>query len=88
MRIDIDVSDAKYRDLQQLMQETGLQTTTDLLNNALTLFQWAVSEAQSGRTVASVDEANNRYKELTMPSLAFAAQRVRAVPAKAATAAF
>jgi hypothetical protein len=51
------------------MQQTDTHTKKDLLNDALTLFEWAVNERIAGRMIASVDEGQQRYKEVVMPSL-------------------
>jgi hypothetical protein len=75
MRIQLELPENRVRELEKLMEETGLATKKDLLNHALGLFQWAVRERRSGRMIASVDEEHNRYKEVTMPSLEQAAER-------------
>jgi len=54
------------------MREAGITTKKDLLNNAVTLFEWAVNEKRNGNIIASIDEQNNKVKEVVMPSLAFA----------------
>jgi hypothetical protein len=33
------------------------------------LLEWAISERRAGRTIVSVDEKKNRYKEVLMPIL-------------------
>ena len=75
VRIQLELPEDRIEELNTLMSETAITTRTDLLNDALTLFQWAVRERQAGRMIASVDEGNQRYKELTMPSLERAASR-------------
>jgi hypothetical protein len=75
VRIQFELPEEKVKELEALMREANIATRKDLFNNALTLFEWAVQETQSGRTIASVDEENKKYKELVMPSLmAVAAQ--------------
>jgi hypothetical protein len=69
MRIQLELPEERVRELEQLMSQTGTSTKKDLLNDALTLFEWAVRERQAGRSIASVDEQNQRYKEVVMPSL-------------------
>lgn len=76
-RIQFELPEARVQELEGLMRETGISTKKDLLNDALTLFQWAVRERQAGRKIASVDETNQRYKELAMPSLEAAANIAR-----------
>lgn len=69
VRIQFDLPEEKVRELEALMRETNIATRRDLFNNALTLFEWAIQERQSGRSIASVDEHNKKYKELVMPAL-------------------
>lgn len=48
---------------------TGLDRPEDLLNYALTLICWAAKEAGTGRVIASLNETNGKYRELSMPFL-------------------
>ena len=60
--------------LDQLARESGV-TKKDIINNALTLLEWAIDEVKAGRSIASIDAQENRYKELVLPLLRdFAAQ--------------
>jgi hypothetical protein len=68
-RFQIDMPDHKIKALQQLMEDCGLATKKDLVNNALTLFQWAVDEKKHGNTIAAIDRQTKVYRELQMPSL-------------------
>jgi metal-responsive CopG/Arc/MetJ family transcriptional regulator len=77
-RIQLELPEDRVRELDELMDQTGLSTRKDLLNQALTLFKWALRERQAGRMIASVDEAQNRYKELSMPALETGAARSHA----------
>ena len=69
IRIQIEVTDEQNARLEAMMAETGVKTKKDLLNNALSLLEWAVAETRSGRVIASVDDEHKRYKELVMPIL-------------------
>jgi len=40
------------------------------------LLKWAVGSVKSGRTIASIDESNGKYRELEMPILSHAASLV------------
>ncbi len=73
LRIQIDVSPQKLAELEELMRLCGITTKKDLINNALTLLQWAVRQVRNGRTIASIDEKEGRYRELEMPILSAAA---------------
>ena len=67
-RLQFLVPAARVKELDDLIKRTGLTTRTELINNALTLFEWAVRERESGRIIASVDEQAQKYKEVELPS--------------------
>jgi hypothetical protein len=54
---------------RQLMNDTGLRTNQEMLNEALTLLSWAVKETKDGKNVAAVDEANKAYRAVYMTAL-------------------
>jgi predicted DNA-binding protein len=54
--------------LDELAEQVGV-TKREIINNALTLFDWAVEEVKAGKTIASVDEEEKRFKELLLPLL-------------------
>ena len=72
-RIQFELTEEQLTELESLMQLSGTRTKKDLLNNALTLLEWALNEKKKGRIIASVDEKEQKYKELVMPILAVAA---------------
>jgi len=67
MRLNIELPETRVDELKLLMNKLGVETYKDLFNNALTLLEWTVSEVAVGRSIASVDEATNKYRELAMP---------------------
>jgi hypothetical protein len=69
MRIQFDVPEPMLDHLKTLMRTIGVETYKDLINNALTLLDWTVSEVQAGREIAAVDEQAQKYRELAMPIL-------------------
>jgi hypothetical protein len=69
LRVEAEIPDEQHRRLEALMEEAGIKTMKDLLNNALTLLEWSLKETRSGRIIASVDESNRQYKQLGMPIL-------------------
>lgn len=75
VRIQFELPEEKVKELEALMQEARISTRKDLFNNALTLFEWAIEERRAGRSIASVDEQNKKYKELVMPALAAVAPK-------------
>ena len=49
------------------MKFANIRTKKELLNNALTFFEWALREVQKGHSIAAVDEQGQKYREITMP---------------------
>ena len=74
-RIQFELSREKNEELEALMKRTGIRTKKDLINNALTIFEWAVNERARGRIIASVDEEEKKYKEILMPVLEHVARK-------------
>ena len=72
VRIQFELTKEKADELDGLMKETGVQTKKELFNNALTILKWAVRETKKGNSIASVDEAHRKYRELQMPILSHA----------------
>jgi len=66
-KITFELPEEKLRELEALMSECGVRTKKDLLNNALTLLEWAINEKKTGSAIASIDEKEKKYKEITMP---------------------
>jgi hypothetical protein len=77
-RIQIDLSEEGYNQLELLIKECGFATKREFFDNAISLMKWAASKARSGRSIASVDEKQKQYNELEMPFL----QRIREKAAK------
>ena len=95
VRIQIDLDERRVYELDQIMKTCGMSTRKELFNNALTLFEWAVDAVQHGRTIASFNEAEQKFREIEMPALRTASARYRepapeeakaAAPEKAAAA--
>jgi len=70
VRLQFEIPDTNFKELERLMAEAGVKTKTELLNNALTLLEWAVEQKERGRIIASVDEKDQKYQELLMPIFA------------------
>ncbi len=73
MKIQLDLDEKGARTVERLKEQTGLKTHKDLFNNAVTLLDWAVTQRQKGRIIASMDETEQNYRELQMPVLEYAA---------------
>lgn len=68
-RIQLDLPDARIRELDELMRACGITTRKDLFNYALTLFEWAIKEREQGRLVGSIAPDRGTFKEVVMPPL-------------------
>jgi hypothetical protein len=66
-RIQIEFSDERISQIEKLMEKCGIRTKKDLINNALTLLEWAARERESRRIIASIDESEDKYKEVLLP---------------------
>lgn len=69
VRVQFELSEEKLRELEELMEESGIKTKKDFINNALTLLEWAIEEKKAGRMIASIDEKGEKYREVLMPLL-------------------
>ncbi len=74
-RFQFDVKESRVPEIKALMEDIGADSNRELFNNALTILEWAVGEVKNGNTIASVNEANQIYRELQMPALNAAASR-------------
>ena len=69
MRIQLELPEEDVREIKALMDDAHIETYKELFSNALTLLYWAVEQVRQGRTIASINEADGKYKELAMPIL-------------------
>jgi hypothetical protein len=76
-RLNFDVSEEQMESLKLLQKEAGLSTMKDLINNALSVFEWAVEETKNGNEIASVNEDEEVYRVLATPSLQYVAKTSR-----------
>lgn len=66
-RIQIELAEDRVKTLERLMRSCDIATKKELMNNALTLLEWAVGEVVKGNIIISLNERENRYRELQMP---------------------
>jgi hypothetical protein len=76
-RIQIEISPGKREEIEQLMATCGIATKGELINNALTLFKWAVRKISEGNIVAAINEEEEVYQELEIPILSRVRQKTR-----------
>lgn len=75
MRLNFDFADERVGDLKQLQAETGAESMKDLVNNALSLLEWAVKETEDGNEIAAVNQGDETYRVLVLPLLQRVAKR-------------
>lgn len=72
-RVQFELTERGVLEFDELEKITDVATKKELFDNAFTLLKWAVYERQNGRIIASVDEKNEKYKEIELPVLSRAA---------------
>ena len=55
--------------VKRLQELTGITTNTELVNEAILLFEWAIEKAAEGKEIAAVDKARSEYQEIVLPSI-------------------
>jgi len=69
MRLNFEFSDDRVTELKGLVDETDAENMKDLVNNALSLLEWAVKETKDGNEIAAVNQADETYRVLVLPML-------------------
>jgi hypothetical protein len=67
MRIQLDMPEEKVQEIERIMAESGVKTKKEFFNLAMSLLKWAIQEKKDGKIIASVDEKEDKYKELMLP---------------------
>ena len=86
-RYQIDMTPAGLKRLEELKAAIDATSNKDLFDEALTLLDWAVTQVQNGRIIASIDEKKNSFRELSMPGLEKARRMARETGTEAETSA-
>ncbi len=68
VKFQFEMPQANADRLDELAKQAGV-AKKDIINNALTLLEWAIAEVQDGRIIVSLDAKEDRYKELVLPLL-------------------
>ena len=69
VRFQLEFTNGTDDRIKDLMLITGLRSKTEIFNNALTLFNWAIEERRAGRQIASFDRWHGIRSELHLPAL-------------------
>jgi len=67
--LKLRLSDAEEDNVRRMLEDTGLANEGDLINNAITLLEWAIGERKQGREIASVDVENRKFYKARLPVL-------------------
>lgn len=65
-RINFNVSEEKFREIENMVEKTELGTKAGLFNEAYTFYKWAYNEIALGREICSKDEALGTNKTIEM----------------------
>jgi hypothetical protein len=76
-RWQIDVEAPQLARLQSLMERCSLKTRKDLFDNAMTLFQWAVTQVENGNDIASYDPSTGIVRPVLLTALQNVPERNR-----------
>jgi len=75
MRLNFEINEDQMSSFKALQQRTGAGTMKDLVNNALTILEWAVDETAKGNEVAALNEDDKSYRILVTPLLQHVARQ-------------
>lgn len=67
VRLQFEIPEDRLQSLDELMEEAGIKTRTELFNNAMTLLRWAVRHRKEGHSIASINHEDKSITELEMP---------------------
>lgn len=83
MRLNFEFQEERINDLKALQSDTGSESMKELINNALTMLEWAVKEVKAGNEIAAVNEDDKIYRVFITPLLERVAKKYRPEPALA-----
>jgi hypothetical protein len=64
--LKIELTDLEIFELRRLLKKTPLESMKQLIFSGLGLLDWAVSEREEGKKIASVDTVNNTFTEINL----------------------
>ncbi len=68
VKFQFEMPETNANRLEELSKQAGV-AKKDIINNALTILEWAIEEVQTGRKVCSFKEGDGSYRELVLPLL-------------------
>ncbi len=76
-RVQFDFNSARIADMEKLILFCDMKTRKELIDNALSLFEWAVDEIRDGKQIASYKRDTDKVEIIRMPSLENAVKKFR-----------
>lgn len=67
-KISLNVSTDEFQEIEALCQKLKIKTKSALLKDALGLFIWSINEVEAGRSICSVNEENQVFREIILSS--------------------
>ena len=75
MRLNFEFPEDRVQELKDLQAAAGAENMKELVNNALTILEWAIKEVKNGNETAAVNENDQVYRVLITPLLERAAKK-------------
>jgi hypothetical protein len=75
MRLNFEFPEDRVQELKDLQAAAGAENMKELVNNALTILEWAIKEVKNGNEIAAVNENDQVYRVLITPLLERAAKK-------------
>jgi hypothetical protein len=69
VRMQFDFPEDRVKELEAMMQKCNVGTRKELINNALTILEWAIEETEQGNDVVAIDREEKQFFALRMPIL-------------------
>ena len=66
MELRLDIDPEFLREIQNIV---GKAKATDVMREALALYNWAATETANGRVIASADREGGRVRQVVLPGL-------------------
>jgi hypothetical protein len=72
--ISLELTNWNRKDCDFLKQHTGITSDRELIDNALTIFRWALEQISQRRDIGSFDSERKTYRVLQMAALQYTAK--------------
>jgi hypothetical protein len=69
MRVNFEIKPERMKALKSLQDKCQARDMKDLINNALTSFEWMINQTEKGRRIESVSDGDVSTSVLVMPLL-------------------